>query len=193
MRILALVFLAGLVVAQGPSRADEPKTTPKRPVAPTSSTTPSLPQLRVAGNVYVGDLAPDFMLTSSRLKDVRLSEYRGNWVVLRFVSERRELPLLEAEHARLTELGLLLVGVCKDPPQALRALAERSNVPFDVLADATGEVSAMYGLYDEANARCRPGFLILDRQGVVRLALQGEVPAGDVVSLARFALTVRGF
>lgn len=175
-----------------PARAAEPKTAPPRPRATGTSSLPPLPQVRSVGNVYVGDAAPDFQLTSSRMRDIRLSSLRGEWIVLHFVSAREEFAGMKAEQESLEQLGLKLLGVCKDPPQALRAIARREDIGFEMLADPTGEVSAMYGLYDAARSRSRPGFLILDRQGTVRLALFGDLPSAEVVNLARFTMTVGG-
>ena len=51
-------------------------------------------RLRVNGRVMVGDQAPDFALTSSTGNDVALSSMRGDWLLLRFAADRKELAEL---------------------------------------------------------------------------------------------------
>ena len=145
-------------------------------------------RLRVHGSVMVGELAPDFELTSSTGSDVTLSRLRGDWLLLRFVDDRQEL----ADQARMKEeldrMGVRLVAICGDKPQTLRTLVQRLSLPFDILSDATGEVSAMYGFYDPATLGAQPGIVIVDRRGVVRMALQGGAPDDQVIELTRFTM-----
>jgi len=62
-----------------------------------------------------------------------------------------------------------------------------------MLADATGQVSAAYGLYDFTRSETRPGFVVLDRQGYVRFAVLGQVlPADDILHLVEFVVAVPG-
>jgi len=165
----------------------------KTPPTPSRSTTPAPTSthaaLTVEGRVLVGDVAPDFDLTSSRDRQVRLSRQRGDWVLLVFASDRDDFTDYRSVNADLTAIGVRLLGVCRDNPQTLRTVAEKNDIPFEMLADATGEISSMYGLYDGSKRCCIPGFLVLDRRGVVKLAVSGQqVPPTQVLSLT--ALTV---
>jgi peroxiredoxin len=89
------------------------------------------------------------------------------------------------------EGGPLVYGVCKEKPQRLRSYAEVQQLPFELLADPTGEVSALYGYYDWERRSTMRGFVVLDRRSVVRLALQGPAPPEEVVSLAHY--TIAGY
>jgi len=165
----------------------------KTPPTSTRSTTPAPTgihaALTVEGHVLVGDVAPDFDLTSSRDRQVRLSRQRGDWVLLVFVPDRDGFSDYSTVNHDLAAIGVRLLGVCRDNPQTLRTVAEKNGIPFEMLADATGEISSMYGLYDGARRCCIPGFLVLDRRGVVKLAVSGQVvPASQVLSLT--SLTV---
>ena len=53
----------------------------------------------------------------------------------------------------------------------------------------TGEVSEIYGLYDSGTSLAQPGFVVVDRAGIVRLALQGAAPADQIVGLTRYTMT----
>jgi peroxiredoxin len=146
-------------------------------------------RLRVNGHVMVGDPAPDFALTSSSGNDVALSSLRGDWLLLRFADDRKEFADLAPMKDELDQMGVRLLGICSDKPQTLRAYIQRTNLPFDLLSDATGEVSAIYGFYDPTTLAARTGVVIVDRRGIVRMALQGGAPADQVVELTRFTLS----
>ena len=181
---IVLCLVPSGAVAQDASKGSAPRTSPGP-----SSTELSLPQLRVSGQIYVGELAPDFALTSSRDREVSLSRFRGDWVLLHFVPDRRDFAALGEAEAELTKIGVTMVGVCKDNPQSLRSYAQKESVTYELLADATGEISTIYGLYDVAAGSSRSGFVIVDRNGKVRLALMGSVPPRQLVELARYTMT----
>jgi alkyl hydroperoxide reductase subunit AhpC len=59
-------------------------------------------------------------------------------------------------------------------------------LPIILLSDVTGEISQLYGLYDTRMRQVRPGFVLIDRQGVVRVALLGQqLPFGEMMALVR--------
>jgi alkyl hydroperoxide reductase subunit AhpC len=94
----------------------------------------------------------------------------------------------EEQEARV--LGARIVAVCDEKAYNLKSYVERNQLKFVMLADVTGEISAIYGMYDPERYTTAPGFVILDREGVVRLALVGKtLPASDIVRLARLAIT----
>jgi peroxiredoxin len=187
------IFVAGLaLLLLLPSSAwaqSEPKASPTSSRT-TGSTTPSpRATLSITGHVLIGDVAPDFDLTSSRDRQVRLSRQRGDWVLLVFAPDRDEFESYRTMNDDLSAIGVRLFGVCRDNPQSLRTLAEKQEIPFEMLADPTGEISSMYGLYDAQRRTCVPGFLVLDRRGVVKLAVMGQaVPPSQTLSLT--SLTV---
>jgi peroxiredoxin Q/BCP len=185
--LVVWMLIPTLVVAQegktGARRA-EPTTTPDP-----SSTTPR-PGLAVAGQVYIGQRAPDFELDASSGKRVKLSRMRGDWVLLVFSERKESLLPLETSADSLRTIGVLVLGVCKEKSRTLETLQSRHPLPLALLADVTGEISAMYGLYDSLHSAVRPGFVVLDRDGIVRMAVLGqELPVGDIARLTRFAVT----
>ncbi len=186
LTLLALLCASALALAQG-----EPKTPTIKPQSTEQSSNVPLGQLRVSGHVYVGEPAPDFELTSSAGRQVSLSRLKGDWVLLSFADDRKAFAGLRELHEGLKELGVVLLGICKDKPQALRPFVQREGITFELVADATGEISAIYGLYDVARSASRPGFVVVDRNGIVRLALQGQAPPKEVLELTRF--TIVGF
>ena len=146
-------------------------------------------RLRVSGRVMVGDRAPDFELTSSNGNDVALSSMRGDWLLVRFAEDRKELAESAPMKDELDAMGVRLLAICNERPQTLRAYIQRNGLPFEVLSDATGEVAAIYGFYDPTTLASRTGMVIVDRRGIVRMALQGEAPADQVVELTRYTVS----
>ena len=192
MQRTALCLVA--VLALPAAALAQPESKPQTPAAPRAKQQASRPlsQLRMSGSVYVGERAPDFDLPSSRGHNVVLSKLRGDWVLLVFADERRRFADLRGICDDMNRLGVMLLGMCRDQPQGLRAFAQRDSIPFEMVADPTGQIAVLYGLYDFQQKSTRPGFVVIDREGIVRLALLGqELRPQQVAELARF--TVAGF
>ena len=173
------------------SDAQEPKGTTGSPPRPTTGSprTPS-GQLRISGNVYIGELAPDFELANWRGRPTKLSRLRGHSLLLAFSERREDLGRLRAILPMIADLDVVVVGVCADKPQTLRAFVERDTIPFELLSDATREVAAVYGLFDRERSWIQPGFLVLDATGTVRMALLGRLPPVDqIAELTRYITT----
>src|SRR5262245_43920914 len=132
MRVTALCLLALLAMPASPLAQDKP--TPP-PSAKRSEGKKPVGQLRAIGRVTVGEPAPDFEAPSSRARNVVLSKLRGDWVLLNFAEDRRRFAELRALGDSLTGYGVVLLGVCRDQPQALRTYAQRDSIPFELLAD----------------------------------------------------------
>ena len=145
-------------------------------------------QLGISGMVSIGDLAPDFELDGSRGVPVMLSRLRGDWVLLVFADRRDHLvPLRTIEH-EMRVIGVRTVGVCHEKARTLDTYAARDSIPL-MLADVTGEVSTTYGLYDSLHRKTVPGFMVLDREGFVRIAFFGQqLPADEIARLTQFAV-----
>jgi peroxiredoxin len=145
--------------------------------------------MRIAGRLYVGDPAPDFELPSSRDRDVTLSRQRGDWLLMVFVSDRDDFGELGSIYEDCGAIGVRIFGMCRDNPQSLRSTAQKLGIPFEMLADPTGEISSIYGLYDALHRTCMPGFVILDRHGIVKLVVTGQqVPARQILELTRLTV-----
>lgn len=179
---VALSLLPALAGAQ-----DRPRSTSSKPRVDATAPDP-FARGRVTGRVIVGEPAPDFELTSSEGRDIALSHMRGDWLLLRFASDREELAALGPLKSQLDMLGVRMVAISSDKPQTLRSLIQRQSLPFEILSDATGEVAAVYGFYDPNTLASSTGMVIVDRRGIVRMALQGAAPPEQVVELAKFAL-----
>ena len=103
----------------------------------------TVPQQRLA--------APDFTLLNPAGQSLRLSDYRGNVVLLNFWASycapcRAEMPAMQALWRRYREQGLVILAVAADKGSAAPVqdfLAELA-IDFPVLLDGEGTVREQY-------------------------------------------------
>jgi len=130
----------------------------------------------LASSDLTGRPAPDFALKSSTGENLRLSEYRGDVVMINFWATwcgpcRQEMPLLDDLYNRYERVGFNLLGVnIDDDSSRAMDMIRELGVNFPVLFDARKEVSRMY----EVDAM--PVTVIVDREGTVRYVHQGYKP-----------------
>jgi peroxiredoxin len=188
--LFAVVVLLALASA---SRAGEPSKSREPMASPTASPGPISPAplaSRIQSQVYVGEQAPGFELDGSQGRPVRLAHLKGYWILLVFDDRRTDLALLKEIEPDLRRLGVKPYGICADKAHALKSYAEREQFPITLLSDITGEISQLYGLYDTRMRQVSPGFVLIDRQGVVRMALLGQRLAfDDMMALVRTSVT----
>jgi peroxiredoxin len=116
----------------------------------------------------IGSSAPNFTLKSSTGKNLKLSEYRGEVVMINFWATwcgpcRQELPLLNRLHEQYRKAGFTLLGVnIDDRPDAARTMAKSLGISFPVLFDSEKQVSRLY----DVNAM--PSTVLIGRDGKVR-------------------------
>ncbi len=103
----------------------------------------------------VGDMAPDFELTSDTGEKMRLSDFRGKKVVLYFYPKdmtsgctaqacgfRDEYPVIEEKNA-------VVLGVSPDSADSHRRFRSKHNLPFTLLVDENHAVAETYGVWGE--------------------------------------------
>ncbi len=130
----------------------------------------------LASSGLEGQAAPDFSLKSSTGENLRLSEFRGDVVMINFWATwcgpcRQEMPLLDELYDRYQRVGFNLLGVNidDDSSRAMKMVADL-GVSFPVLFDARKEVSKLY----QVNAM--PVTVLVDRDGNVRHVHHGYKP-----------------
>lgn len=122
------------------------------------------------------DVAPDFTLKSTQGENLRLSEHRGEVILLNFWASwcgpcRQEMPLLNAINDRYSKLGFSVIGVNVDKDSALaNKVLKDIPVAFPVLYDNLSLVSASY----DVNAM--PTTVLIDRDGNMRYLHKGYKP-----------------
>ncbi len=130
----------------------------------------------LASSGLEGQQAPDFALKSSTGENLRLSEYRGDVVMINFWATwcgpcRQEMPLLDELYSRYQRVGFNLLGVnIDDDSRRAMQMIDELGVDFPVLFDARKEVSKLY------EVEAMPVTVLVDREGTVRYIHHGYKP-----------------
>jgi thioredoxin-dependent peroxiredoxin len=105
--------------------------------------------------LQAGDRAPDFSLPDQNGEEVKLSDLRGETVVLYFYP-RADTPGCTTQacgvrdrHADYDAAGARVIGVSPDQPAALAKFAGKHGLDFTLLADPDHEIAAAYGAWGE--------------------------------------------
>ena len=120
-----------------------------------------------------GQPAPDFALKSIDGVNLRLSEFRGEVVMINFWATwcgpcRQEMPLLDELHQRYQKVGFRLLGInIDDDRRSATKMVRVLKVGFPVLMDERKEVSRLY------DVDAMPATLLIDRSGIVRYVHHG--------------------
>jgi peroxiredoxin len=142
-----------------------------------------------AATQLLGSEAPDFVLKSLEGKNLRLSEYRGEVVMLSFSASwcgdcRAQLTELGAMRDRYQDAGVELLAVSLDQ-SARQAEGMTAAATYPVLHDAAGDVGR---LYDVTKI---PVVVLIDRGGVVRDVFEGFRRGNEALYLERVQALLR--
>ncbi|MFW5949085.1 MAG: thioredoxin-dependent thiol peroxidase [Halolamina sp.] len=104
-----------------------------------------------------GDDAPQFSLPNQDGEEVSLTTLPGEYAVVYFYP-RADTPGCTTEACSFRDdwdtyedAGVSVVGISDDPVEDLADFREKYDLPFDLLSDEDGEVSAAYDSYGEKN------------------------------------------
>jgi peroxiredoxin len=120
--------------------------------------------------------APDFTLKSNSGANLRLSELRGEVVMINFWASwcgpcRQEMPILSELHDKYKAMGFTVLGVnVEENSSEARKLLKEMPVSFPVLFDNDSSVSKRYDVV------AMPSTVLVDRDGNVRYLHKGYKP-----------------
>jgi peroxiredoxin len=120
-----------------------------------------------------GSEAPDFALRSLAGQNMRLSEFRGQIVMLTFWATwcgdcRAQLEQLGEMHARYRDAGVELLAVSLDQNRKqAEGMIARLKANYPVLHDQAGDVGKLY------DVSRMPVMVLIDRGGVIREVFEG--------------------
>jgi len=135
-----------------------------------------------------GSLAPDFLLQGLDGSEVRLSDFRGQPVVLNFWATwcapcRKEIPQFVDAYQRFRDEGLVVVGVNMQEGKSIaQRYADDYGMEFPIVIDVDGEVGDEYRLLG------LPVTFFIDREGVVRSVFTGPFEATEQDTEVRGAI-----
>lgn len=105
-----------------------------------------------------GDRAPEFTLTADDGREVSLSGFRGQRVVLYFYPKAgtpgcvKQACTVRDVYGRIEAENAVVVGVSPDDPQALVKFRQEYDLPFVLLSDPDHAVAEAYGAWGEKKA-----------------------------------------
>ena len=121
-----------------------------------------------ASPTLLGKAAPDFVLKTLDGRNLRLSEFRGQVVLINFWARwagesREELPALDRIDGTYRRAGLVVLGVSVDEDsRRARDFAGAMQVRYPILLDTSPAIGRDYRLEQ------MPVTILVDRAGVVR-------------------------
>ena len=135
--------------------------------------------------------APDFTLKSNNGTNLKLSEHRGDVVLINFWASwcgpcRQEMPLLNELHNKYQAMGFTVIGVnVEEDSSAAQKLLEDMPVSFPVLFDNDSVVSKQYDVV------AMPSTVLVDRDGNMRFLHKGYKPGEEEIYLEMVRSLVR--
>jgi len=127
------------------------------------------------------EMAPNFTLKSRSGKNIKLSELRGQVVLVNFWASwcgpcRQEMPVLEKLYKKYRALGFVVLGInVDDDPAQAESLLKMINVSFPILFDSDKKISEKYKI------TAMPSSFFVDRDGKLRSEHKGYLPEYDLL------------
>lgn len=135
-----------------------------------------------------GQPAPDFTLPDHEGRPVKLSDLRGQKVVLYFYP-KADTPGCTTQACGVRDrrgdyasAGAAVLGVSPDPVKAVKKFHDGQGLNFTLLADEDHAVCDLYGIWGEKKMYGKTFFgasrstFILDEQGIVRHVIPKASP-----------------
>jgi peroxiredoxin len=144
-----------------------------------------------AAPTLVGKDAPDFVLKALDGTNLRLSEFRGQVVLLNFWARwagdsRQEMPALNKINRTYQRAGLVVLGISIDEDlRRAREFADSINVSYPIMFDTGSDTGRDYLLQK------MPMTILIDRSGVVRYSHVGFKRGDDRIYLDQIRQLLR--
>ena len=138
-----------------------------------------------AGLPEVGRMAPQFTLKSQEESNVRLSDFKGKWVVLYFYPKdftsgcTLEAHNFQRDLASYEKMNAAILGVSLDDVGSHRSFCEQEGLHFKLLADVGHKVSELYGSLREYQGKpvAARNTFIINPKGQIARVFEGVNPA----------------
>jgi len=138
----------------------------------------------------IGTKAPDFELNSTPDQKLKLSELLGKKIIMVFYPAdwspvcTDQMVLYNETLKLISKHNALLLGISVDSKWSHLAFSQSRKLHFPLLADfePKGEVSRLYGVYDQKEGESKRAIFVLDENGIIRwnyLSPVGINPGAD--------------
>lgn len=136
----------------------------------------------------VGSLAPNFSLPDENGEIHKLSDYRGQKVILYFYPKdntagcTKQACGFKDRYPLIQEKGAVVLGISKDSARAHKNFKTKYDLPFTLLSDPEHQVIEMYDVWKEKKnyGRVYMGIVrstyLIDEKGIIVKALEKVKP-----------------
>jgi len=114
----------------------------------------------------------------NKIKKIKLSDYKGKWIVVFFYPADftfvcpTELEDLAGKYNELKKMNVEIISVSTDTEFVHKAWHDNSpaikKVNFPMVADPTGKISKMFGVYIKEEGLALRGSFVIDPDGVLK-------------------------
>lgn len=148
----------------------------------------------IEGCLRVGQLAPDFTATAvvdQDFKSIKLSDYRGRYVVLFFYPLDftfvcpTEVAAFSDRYAEFSNLNTEVFGISVDSEfshlawmQTDRKSGGVGDLNYPLVSDIKKEISAAYNVLDPSSGVALRGLFIIDKDGILQHATINNMAFG---------------
>ena len=134
----------------------------------------------------VGDKAPEILGKDEEGRDIRLSDYRGQKLVLYFYPKDNtsgctsEACSLRDHYQQLQAAGYEVVGVSKDSAASHQKFKEKHELPFPLIADVDHTLLEAMGAWGEKSMYGRKTMgtirttFIINEEGIIEQIIAGK-------------------
>ncbi|TKT89529.1 redoxin domain-containing protein [Dyadobacter frigoris] len=147
-----------------------------------------------------GDKAPDFKLFATPDRQFSLSELKGKNVILAFYPAdwspvcSDQMVLYNEMLKYFDKYNATILGISVDSKWCHLAFSDSRKLHFPLLADfePKGEVSKLYGVYDEQQGESNRALFVIDKEGYVAWSYLSQVsvnPGADGILDALESIT----
>jgi len=129
----------------------------------------------------VGQPAPDFTLSSTDDRDVRLSDFKGQQAVVLYFYPPHDTPGCTAEACSFRDLrslfhehGAEILGVSTDSVKSHKKFQQKYQLTFPLLADPDHAVADQYGVWQQKRFMGREHMgiarttFVIDKNGTIK-------------------------
>ena len=130
-------------------------------------------------DMNIGDKAPEILGINEKGEEIRLSDYKGQKVVLYFYPKDNtpgctaQACNLRDHYAELREAGYAVIGVSVDSGKSHQKFIEKNALPFPLITDTEKKLVEQFGVWGE-KTMCGRKYMgtfrttfILNEEGIV--------------------------
>lgn len=147
--------------------------------------------LKLGNAIEEGQPAYDFKLLNDKGKEVRLSEYKGRWIVLYFYP-KADTPGCTTQGKEYTKLydefenlGVKVFGISTDSVDSIKKFKDKYGLKVEYISDPKGEVAKAYGV-KLFFGLCSRDTVIINKDFKVEKIYRGVNPSADPVNVLNY-------